>query len=150
MSGKHVKVGLELVAPGGARSVAVELKYISHLWSGEIGGEPFALENGRASDLRGYDVVKDMHRVERFLSARPEWSGLVIVLTNNARYWRPRTRGRETRANSFRLSEGTVRAGSRPGGTKTGATSRGLEAPLELPWVIPPDVDRLNAGRGSR
>jgi hypothetical protein len=37
----------------------------------------------------------------------------VVVLTNDASYWRPRTHGRITNADAFRLGEGAVLEGSR-------------------------------------
>lgn len=132
-----VRLDLELVHADGTRGVAVELKYMTRLWAGKAGGESFALKNHGASDLRGYDVIKDVHRVERFVSARAGWSGLVIVLTNDAGYWRPRTHGRATNADAFRLGEGTVLAGSRAWGPHTGGTSRGREAALELRGSYP-------------
>ena len=108
-----VRLDLELITPAGDRGVAVELKYMTRLWAGTDRSESFALKNHGASDLRGYDVIKDIHRVERFTLDRPGWSGLVVVLTNDAGYWRPRTHGRITNADAFRLGEGAVLEGSR-------------------------------------
>ena len=108
-----VRLDLELITPAGDRGVAVELKYMTRLWAGTDRSESFALKNHGASDLRGYDVVKDIHRVERFTLNRPGWTGLVVVLTNDASYWRPRTHGRITNADAFRLGEGAVLEGSR-------------------------------------
>lgn len=147
-----VRLDLELVAPGGTRGVAVELKYMTRLWGGSARGEPFALKNHGASDLRGYDVIKDIHRVERFVAARPGWSGLVIVLTNDPGYWRPRTHGRETNADAFRLGEGILLEGARAWGPNTGGTSRGREGVLRLrgsyplKWV---DYSSLGSGPGE-
>lgn len=132
-----VRLDLELIDSTTERGVAIELKYMTRLWSGSIEGEAFALKNHGASDLRGYDVIKDIQRVERFTAARPGWSGLVVVLTNDGTYWRPRTHGRATNAEAFRLSEGLVLHGERAWGPKTGGTSRGREAPLTLAGTYP-------------
>ena len=126
-----VRLDLELITPAGDRGLAVELKYMTRLWAGMDRGESFALKNHGASDLRGYDVVKDIHRVERFTLNRPGWAGLVVVLTNDAG-WRPRTHGRITNADAFGLGEGAVLEGSRAWGPNTGGTSRGREAALDL------------------
>lgn len=132
-----VRLDLELITPAGDRGVAVELKYMTRLWAGTDRGESFALKNHGASDLRGYDVVKDIHRVERFTLNRQGWTGLVVVLTNEAGYWRPRTHGRITNAEAFRLGDGAVLEGSRAWGPNTGGTSRGREAALVLRGSYP-------------
>lgn len=132
-----VRLDLELITPARDRGIAVELKYMTRLWTGTDRGESFTLKNHGASDLRGYDVIKDIHRVERFISVRPEWAGLVIALTNDSAYWRPRTQQRVTNADAFRLGEGTVLEGSRAWGPKTGGTSRGREAALNLRGSYP-------------
>lgn len=132
-----VRLDLELISADGSRGVAIELKYMTRLWSGTDRGESFALKDHGASDLRGYDVIKDIHRVERFVASRRGWTGLVVVLTNDAGYWRPRTHGRVTNADAFRLGEGTVLEGARAWGPNTGGTSRGREAALDLRGSYP-------------
>ncbi len=133
----NVRLDLELIRASTRRGVAVELKYMTRRWTGDDRGESFALKNHGASDLRGYDVIKDIHRVERFTSVRPGWSGVVVALTNDSAYWRPRAEQRGTNADAFRLGEGTLLEGSRAWGPNTGGTSRGREAALELRGSYP-------------
>lgn len=128
----NVRLDLELIDAASGAGVAVELKYMTRLWAGTDHGETFALKNQGASDLRCYDVVKDLARVERFVDARPGWSGLVIVLTNEPAYWRPKTHGRATNADAFRLHEGAVLAGERAWGPLTGGTAKGRENAIVL------------------
>lgn len=148
----NVRLDLELIERSG-RGVAVELKYMTRLWTGWDRGEMFALKNHGASDLRGYDVVKDIARVERFVGSRSGWAGLVIALTNEASYWRPPTHGRATNADAFRLYEGTVLAGERAWGPHTGGTAKGREDPLilrgaySMNWTDYSMVDATPAGR---
>lgn len=132
-----VRLDLELMQPNTGRGVAVELKYMTRLWSGSDGRENFALKNHGASDLRGYDVVKDIQRVERFVAARRGWTGLVVVLTNDGTYWRPHMHGRPTNAKAFRLSHGLVLSGERAWGPNTGGTSRGREVAPKLRGSYP-------------
>ncbi|WP_188836388.1 hypothetical protein [Flexivirga endophytica] len=147
-----VRLDLELLDSRSGIGVAIEMKYMTRFWSGRHGSETFSLKNHGASDLRGYDIVKDIVRVERFVAARPSWSGLVIVLTNEASYWRPRTHGRATNADAFRISEGTLLAGQRGWGPRTGGTAKGHEAPLQLAgeyaleWT---DYSRLDSSRAG-
>ena len=128
-----VRLDLELIEPKSQHGLAVELKYMSTpLWAGTHGGETFALKDHGASDLRAYDVVKDVERVERFVTDRPGWAGLVIAMTNASAYWRAPTPGRATNADAFRIFEGAVLAGERRWGPNPGGTSRGRETPLTL------------------
>lgn len=145
------RLDLELIEPSG-QGIAIELKYMTRRWAGSVCGEPFALKNHGASDLRGYDVVKDVARVERFVRARPGWNGLVIALTNEPGYWRSPGHGRVTNADAFRLYDGTVLAGERKWGPNTGGTARGREAPLTLQgahtlaWIDYSELDNTVAG----
>lgn len=127
-------VRLDLLLAGeDGRQTAVELKYLVRLWHGEVAGERFELKNQGAQDIRAYDVVKDIVRVERFVAGRPGSNGVVVCLANDASYWRAPGHGRETNAHAFRIHEGTVLAGSRAWGPMTGAgSSKGREEPLAL------------------
>lgn len=114
-------------------SLAVELKYLTAAWTGIVDGEEFRLLNHGAQDIRAYDVVKDIYRVERFVTGKREMSGAVIVLSNDPNYWRRRTHGRATNADAFRLYERNVLEGERAWGPLTGAgTSKGRIDPLPL------------------
>lgn len=59
----------------------VEVKYLTRGWAGTVGDERFGLRNHGAQDIRAYDVVNDINRVERFIAGRPGADGAVIVLT---------------------------------------------------------------------
>lgn len=147
----EVRLDLELIEPSG-HGTAIELKYMTRRWAGVVRGESFALKNHGASDLRGYDVVKDVVRVERFVAPRLGWRGLVIALTNEPGYWRSPGHGRVTNADAFRLYDGTTLSGERAWGPNTGGTARGREAPLALrgthtlTWVDYSKLDGTAAG----
>jgi len=60
-----------------------------------------------AQDIRAYDCIKDVSRVEKFANNRPGADGAVVVLTNDSNYWTARnTAGRltPTRFNSSCLT----------------------------------------------
>ena len=40
--------------------LALELKYLTAAWSGEVNGEQFGLVSQGAQDIRDYDVLKDV------------------------------------------------------------------------------------------
>jgi hypothetical protein len=127
-----VRLDLLLSRPDLGLHTDVELKYLTAAWVGDIGGEHFALKNHGAQDVRAYDAVKDIGRLERFAS-RQGWNGLFVALTNDPSFWRPVTHGRATNADAFRIYEGLTLTGSRAWGPNTGiGTMRGREAAIEL------------------
>jgi hypothetical protein len=115
------------------RYLALELKYLTAAWDGEVDGEHFRLLSQGAQDIRAYDVLKDVQRVERFVDGQPGWSGVVLVLSNDPSYWSRPGHGRATNADAFRIYEDRVISGSRGWGPGTGAgTMRKREAAIEL------------------
>jgi hypothetical protein len=128
----NVRLDIHFRDPATNHHQAIELKYMTRLWSGTCSGEEFQLKNHGANDLRCYDVVKDIARVERFIGGRAAWSGCVVALTNEPAYWRPPTHGRLTNADAFRLHDGVQLKGARGWGPNTGGTSRGREAAIDL------------------
>lgn len=128
-----VRLDLDFARPDLGRATAVELKYLTRAWAGEIGGERYELKNQGAQDIRAYDVIKDIHRVERFVAGRSGSDGAVIVVTNDASYWRPGASEKDTNAAAFRLGEGAILHGTRAWGPRTGTgTRRGREQDLQL------------------
>ena len=98
-----------------------------------IPGEQFELRDQGAQDIRAYDVVKDVVRVEKFVAAMQGSNGAVVCVANDPSYWNAPTHGRPTNAEAFRLHEGTVLHGARTWGPLTGGgSSRGREETLAL------------------
>lgn len=115
------------------RSTAIEIKYWKKRWSGTVNGEAFDLPNQGAHDIRRYDFVKDIARVERFVVTSPGWDGLVLLWTNDDLDWRAPTHFRATGADAFRVHEGATLTGERTWGPQAGpGTRRGREKPLSL------------------
>jgi hypothetical protein len=128
-----MRLDLLIWRPGLSSYLALELKYLTAAWSGEVDGEHFDLIGQGAQDIRAYDVVKDVQRVERFVDGHPGWSGLVLVLSNDPSYWSRPGHGRATNADAFRIYEGQVISGTRAWRPGTGAgTMRDREAVIEL------------------
>jgi len=124
---------LQVSDPLDGTSVAVELKYFTDGCNGNVGGEAFHLVRQSAQDVRAYDCVKDIGRVEELVQAGYATRGLVLVLANDPSYWRAPVHGRMTNAHAFRLHDGLVLDGSRAWGPNTGVgTSKGRENPIEL------------------
>lgn len=134
------------------RQTFVELKYLCAAWTGEFDAEHYALKDQSAQDIRAYDVVKDIARLEGFVSGRPDSNGILICLSNDPAYWLPVKHNRPTNADAFRLREGTVLSGIRRWGPLTGAgTRKNREAALALRGEYPlrwRDYSQLEGGRG--
>lgn len=102
-------------------------------WVGAFEGEHFALKNHGAQDVRGYDVIKDIGKRERFVAAKQGWNGVFVAITNDPSFWRPVTHGRLTNADAFRIYEGVMLAGTPAWGPNTGpGTMKNREAAIEL------------------
>ena len=124
---------LDVLFSEGDCQVAIELKYLTAAWAGPAVGESFELLSHGAQDIRAYDCVKDIVRIERYTTATPDSSGLVVVLANDASYWRPVAHGRLTNADAFRIREGAVLHGDHGWGPNAGSgTMHGREASLRL------------------
>ncbi|MGD0066613.1 MAG: hypothetical protein ABSB76_24600 [Streptosporangiaceae bacterium] len=128
-----MRLDLLIWRPDLNRYLALELKYLTAAWSGEVDGEQFGLVSQGAQDIRAYDVLKDVQRVEQFVDGHPGWSGMVLVLSNDPSYWSRPGHGRATNANAFRIYEDQVITGTRAWGPGTGAgTMKDHEAVIEL------------------
>ncbi len=132
----NIRLDLLVTSEDGAQRSAIELKYLTRLWLGEVAGERFELKDQGAQDIRAYDVVKDIVRVERFVAETAGANGAVVCLSNDAQYWNAPTHGRETNAGAFRIHDGTVLRGARAWGPRTGpGSSKGREEQLMLAGV---------------
>lgn len=108
LAGRSVFLDLALTLDG--VRTAIELKYLVRALVTEIDGERFELRAQSAHDVRRYDVVKDLRRLEEVVDARAADVGVMVAITNDPAYWTP---GREgTIDASFRLHDGAALAGS--------------------------------------
>jgi hypothetical protein len=128
-----VRLDVLVTSVDGSRRSAFELKYLTRAWAGEADGERFELRNQGAQDIRAYDVIKDIGRVEYDTRVLPLCDGAVLVLANEPSYWTLPTHDRQTNAMAFRLYEGRRLTGPRSWGPSTGpGTLRGREDPVML------------------
>jgi hypothetical protein len=111
---------------------AVELKYKTARRDAVHNGENFHLQNHGAQPLGRYDFIKDIVRLESFVTRHPNAIGYAMFLTNEASYW-SETRASLTTDVMFRLHQGRTLDGVLSWGTTTGAgTMKGRETPLLL------------------
>lgn len=123
---------LDIAATVDGQRLAIELKYLVRRFEYlSPDGEMFRLQSQAAQDIRRYDVVKDIGRVEEILDARLADVGFVIVLSNDVGYW---TKSIQSTVDSaFRIHQGQVLTGLLGWSTLAGAgTTRGREANIAL------------------
>lgn len=106
MNGVHLDVAFE---KDGHYS-AVELKYLTHRWSGTVGSQSYELKSHSAHDRGRYGVVRDIWRIEQFARERRA-NGAVVVLTNDPAYLS--SSGRSSRDMEFRINEDARLSGLR-------------------------------------
>ena len=106
-------VHLDLAFERDGYYTAIELKYLTRAWSGDVEGQRYTLTNHSAHDLRRYDVVKDIVRVEKFIDEKTHANGAVVVLTNDPAYRRRAAVSSTANDLAFRIDDGAVLDGIR-------------------------------------
>lgn len=102
-------VYLDMAVAVNGRRIAVELKYLVKAVLADIDGEHFELRPQSAQDVRRYDVIKDVCRLEEIVACGAADAGVMVALTNDPSYWSPGRVGTVDAA--FRLHEGQVLSG---------------------------------------
>jgi len=112
--------------------IGIELKYLARKLRAEVGGELFELPNQGAQDVRRYDFVKDLARLEDLVRVDVVDVGVAIALTNDASYWNPIARS-GVADEAFRIGEGRSITGKLAWAAHTGAgTMRTREIAIHL------------------
>lgn len=123
------RASLDILLRKGAAQFGIELKYLCRSVHTTIDDEIFALKHQSAHDIRRYDVVKDIVRMERF-AARFGAPAAVLVLTNDPAYWSSRRRA-DTIDAAFDLSDLSNLTGTLGWAAAAGAgTTKGRAEPL--------------------
>ena len=90
--------------------IAIELKFATRKLECKRKGEHFFLRDQSAQDVKRYDFLKDIQRLEQVVMDGNADAGFAILLTNDHLYWQEPTRN--TTDAYFRLHEDrTVSAG---------------------------------------
>lgn len=85
----------------------------------------FRLKAHGATDLVGYDALKDLGRLESLVDSGTLQNGLLIMLTNEPAYWKEPPSSKLTNAEAFRIHDGANISGGRGWSPNT---ERGNEA----------------------
>jgi hypothetical protein len=129
---------LDLLCSGPLGTTAVEFKYFTARWAGNVGdrGEQFALRAHSADDVVRQRYVSDIERLERFCTSTQPRNGIALMVTNAAALWSPPRSGRRpTRDAEFRIHHGRSLFGTLLwGGGDYPANTCVLRGRYELQW----------------
>ena len=84
--------------------IAIELKFATRKLECEQNGEHFSLRDQSAQDVKRYDFLKDIQRLEQVVMDGNADTGFAVLLTNDHLYWQEPTRN--TTDADFRLHDG--------------------------------------------
>jgi hypothetical protein len=124
---------LDILVSGKDALFAIEVKYKTRALHETSAGEFFWLKDHSAQDCGRYDFLKDVQRLESFISTKKlQCKGYAILLTNDSLYWKPAA-GSSTVDASFRLHEGRMVQGTLSWApTAAKGTIKGREEPIVL------------------
>lgn len=126
------RVRLDLLVKYQAKHIAVELKYKTKKASIFCNDEQFLLRIQSAQDLGRYDFLKDVSRIERYVSARVGAEGYVILVTNDQAYWQESKKAQSVDS-AFRIYEGRIINGALAWDAgASGGTMRSREAAIQI------------------
>lgn len=111
----------------------IELKYLTLGCDVIVNEERYVLKNQGAQDIRRYDFLKDIMRVEKLISTGSPFSiGFAVLLTNDPNYWTASYVANTCDA-AFRINEGAKKNGILKWAEHTGkGTIKGREEPIVL------------------
>ena len=116
----------------GETNLAIELKYLTRKLQADINGELYSLLDQSTHDIRRYDTLKDLGRLESIVNSQPNTIGHLIALSNDTAYWKVPERLSAADAD-FRVHEGRMISGELRWSDAAGqGTTKGREATLKL------------------
>ena len=130
LPGERLALDLLLIHRSSGQRVAVELKYPTRSLRTTIAGETFELRNHAAQDVTRYDIIKDITRLERLVTAGVVDRGWALVITNDQGFWT--LSARSTVDAAFRLHEGRTLTGTLDWAGAGAGTTTGRDQPLTL------------------
>ncbi len=126
---------LDILLFDGNSEIAIELKYKTSDFFAPLGGELFLLKKQGAQDQAQYQYLRDLQRLEEYVTGKPNALGYAIFLTNDSLYWNP-GRNHSTVCDDFRITEGRRISGKLDWGINAAlGTKKGMESPIVLKGV---------------
>jgi hypothetical protein len=129
---KGKQAHLDILVIGENEQIAIELKYKTRKLDVEWGREHFSLLGHGAQDLGRYDILKDVQRIEEYVSSGQAQNGYTIFLTNDSAYWKPSPKA-DPIYKSFQFLQGETVGGTLSWGKSAGeGTIKGREDAINL------------------
>ena len=130
----HERMYVDLWLSLSGNNVVLELKYMTQMLNHTEVGEDFSLAQQGANDIRRYEFLRDIERLERLAQLEHVSGGFAILLTNDSAYWSKRPIGSaETIDAAFHLYEGRQICGKLAWSERAGrGTTKGREAPIQI------------------
>ena len=117
---------IDLVIKYKGNEYPIEFKYVTT----SLEYLNFKLKNHSAKNIRSYDIIKDITRIEAYCSQNKLEKGYVIVITNDSGYWKPYSKvNPNTNSYEFNLGEKRILSGELKWRKKA---ARGKESPLNI------------------
>lgn len=128
---------------------AIEFKYRTRAWEGEVNGEKFRLREHSATDLGRQEFVHDLARLEVWARAAGG-TAFVVMLTNDDSYRRVPTSLGMTQDGAFRIHEGVTLAGElRWANTADSPHTRTLRGSSTVKWEDYADITEYGVARSQ-
>lgn len=128
----HRVMNVDILLQRRDASFALELKYPTAKLEVRLGTEDFLLRAQAAQDIRRYEILKDIARIETLCAAGVVRAGMSVTITNDRTLW-TESRRTNTVDHLFRLHHGRRVQGSLAWATHAGpGTTRGRESKIEL------------------
>ena len=111
----------------------IELKYMTKQCDVAVDDERFILKNQGAQDIKRYDFIKDICRVEKLSEVMDDFKeGYCIAITNDQSYWNVSTNSNTCDA-AFRINDNSIKEGKLQWAAHTGrGTNKNREEALIL------------------
>lgn len=115
-------------------TTAVEFKYFTRSWQGELRDEPYDLRAHAATDLARLHFLRDVERLERTRDSKGG-DGLALMLTNESLLWdEPKPRVRVSNDSAFRIHGGRTLTGTLEWGNSYEANRVDLRGSYTATW----------------
>lgn len=144
---------LDLLIKVNNKKIGIEFKYIVKKYKEVIDGVEYNLRNHSALDIRRYDCLKDISRLEALIEAGKIDDGYFLLITNDSKLWE-NINNNETSDKEFRFYDGgKITAGKKKwqNKAKSGTTkNRNKELVIHNEYNVGfKEYSKLNPANGS-
>ena len=145
---------IDILVKMGEDIYPIELKYMTKQCDVTVDDERFILKNQGAQDVKRYDFIKDISRVERLSERMGNFKeGYCIAITNDPSYWNTSS-NKNTCDAAFRINHNSIKEGKLEWAAHTGnGTNKNREESLilknryDIYWQEYSKIDNSSSGQ---